>query len=62
MVIVSPIVPEPKPIPEEVWRRAKGNQRFRERKFVESGKERARLIALGHIKPGKAPKKRGKHK
>jgi hypothetical protein len=53
MQIVSPIVPEPQPIPEEVWRRAKGNQRFRDRKFVESGRERARLIDAGIITPAK---------
>lgn len=52
------IVPEPTPIPEEIWRRARGNQRFREQKFVEKGGERARLIGLGFIKPGKGRKKK----
>jgi hypothetical protein len=55
--IVSPVVPKFTPTPDDVWRRAKGNQRFRDRKFVETGKERARLIEIGHIKPGKPPKK-----
>lgn len=41
---------------EETWRRAQGNQRFRERKFVQSGKERERLIALGRIIPAKKGK------
>jgi len=40
-------------IPEEVWRRARGNQLFRSRRFVETGCERQRLINLGFITPKK---------
>lgn len=52
MEIVN-IRPTPTPIPEETWRRARGNQLFRARRFVETGRERERLINLGFIIPRK---------
>jgi hypothetical protein len=48
---IHAIVPTPTPIPDDTWQRARGNQRYRERQFVQSGRERARLIANGTITP-----------